>query len=162
MLREIFSFDLEVLFSNLVLAAMAGLFAVPVALERERARRPAGLRTFPVVGLASCAFVIIGIQAFPHNADAQARIVQGLITGIGFIGGGAILKDTGEDGTVMGIATAASIWATGAMGAAIAYGRMELAVALVLINLAVLRWAKPFIGSPDGPREPPDGEAEDE
>jgi putative Mg2+ transporter-C (MgtC) family protein len=63
------------------------------------------------------------------------------ITGIGFIGGGAILKDRGN---VQGIATAASIWNTGAIGAAVAYGRYEIALVLSVINFATLRFMNPF------------------
>jgi putative Mg2+ transporter-C (MgtC) family protein len=65
------------------------------------------------------------------SAD-NSRVLQGLVTGIGFVGGGAILK---EGMSVHGTATAASIWNTGAIGAAVAMGRYEVAVALAILNL---------------------------
>jgi putative Mg2+ transporter-C (MgtC) family protein len=73
--------------------------------------------------------------------DSYSRILQGLITGIGFIGGGAILK---EDANVRGTATAASIWNTGAIGAAVAFSRYEIAIVLSLINFITLRWLTPI------------------
>ena len=126
---------------GLVLAAFA--LALPIGWERDDADRTAGLRTFPLVGLASCAFMLRGVRAFPDSPDAQARILQGLITGIGFIGGGAILKD-GSAGHVRGIATATSIWSTGAIGAAVALERFELGVVLSLMNFLILRWIRPL------------------
>ncbi len=71
----------------------------------------AGLRTFPLVGIASCGYLLI-VGAPPNSAD-QSRVLQGLITGIGFVGGGAILR---EGATVRGTATAASIWNAGVIG----------------------------------------------
>ena len=136
--------DLSQLLANLGLALTAAAFALPIALEREQADRPAGLRTFPVVALASCAYIVLGMRAFPDSAPAQARIVQGLLTGMGFIGGGAILKWSNEDGGhVVGIATAASLWNTGAIGVAVAYGRFEVAAVLSLVNFLILRFIKP-------------------
>ena len=73
----------------------------------------------------------------PGAPDAQARALQGIITGIGFIGAGAILK---QDGSVKGSATAASIWNVGAIGAAVALGRYEIAVLLGLADFLILRY----------------------
>ena len=120
------------------LAQMTGayLLAMPIAWDREQEARSAGLRTFPLVAIASCGYSLFALGAFAGSADAQARLIQGLITGIGFIGGGAILKD---NGSVRGTATAASIWNTGAIGVAVAYGRYEIALVLSFINFATLR-----------------------
>lgn len=125
----------------LLLLLVAAVFSLPLAWEREAADRPAGLRTFPVVAVGSAAFVLLGVQTFPDDANAQARIVQGLMTGIGFIGGGAILKRSGE-GHVEGIATAATIWATGALGAAVAMRRVDIAAMIVLVSFVILRYIK--------------------
>ena len=76
-----------------------------------------------------------------HPRNVESRVWQGLLTGIGFIGSGAILKTT--DG-VRGTATAASIWNTAAVGAAVAYDALDIAIALSVINFAVLRWLAPF------------------
>lgn len=135
--------DVQQLLADLALAVTAFVLALPLGWERHEQDRPAGLRTFPIVALASCAFVLIGERAFAPDPGAQARIVQGLMTGIGFIGGGAILKHDSTTGTVTGIATAASIWNTGAIGAAVAYGRLEIAVVLSAANFLILRYLKP-------------------
>lgn len=65
-----------------------------------------GLRTFPLVAVASCGYVLVALSVSGESDEAQARIIQGLMSGIGFIGGGAILK---EGANVRGTATAASI-----------------------------------------------------
>jgi len=93
-----------------------------------------GLRTFPLVAMASCAYVLIGLAITGGTPDSLARIIQGLITGIGFIGGGAILKSSEE---VKGASTAAAIWATGAVGAAVALDRHELAISIAAMTFLV-------------------------
>jgi putative Mg2+ transporter-C (MgtC) family protein len=105
-----------------------------IGWDREREAHSAGLRTFPIVGMASCGYLLV-LGAQPDVA-AQSRVLQGLITGIGFVGGGAILK---EGATVRGTATAASIWNAGVIGAAVAMGRIEIAVILAALNLFTLR-----------------------
>ncbi|WNG34156.1 MgtC/SapB family protein [Archangium minus] len=123
-------------FLNILLrVGMAFVLALPLGWEREVAARSAGLRTFPLVALGACAYLLIGQHALGDSAEAQARILSGLLTGIGFIGGGAILKGEKD---VRGIATAASLWNTGAIGAAAAYGRYELGLMLSLGNLLTL------------------------
>ena len=109
-----------------IVAAYA--LALPIGLNREREAHTVGIRTFPIVAMASCGFVMLGAT----TPDTQSRIIQGLIAGIGFVGGGAILKNPA--GSVQGTATAASIWNTGAIGAAVAMGRFEIAIALAFMN----------------------------
>ena len=127
--------------SHLAELAVAFVLALPIGWDRERTARSAGLRTFPLVAVASCGFVIIGTDVGADNPDALARVLYGLMTGIGFIGGGAILKD---GGSVRGTATAASIWNTGAVGAAVGFQRYEIAIALSAVNFVILRVVKPF------------------
>ena len=133
--------DWTLVLESLGKIALAYVLALPVAWDREREARSAGLRTFPLVAIASCGYLLLGETLFADSPDAQARLVQGLITGIGFIGGGAILKDRGS---VHGTATAASIWNTGAIGAAVAFGRFEVALVLSVINFATLRLLTPL------------------
>lgn len=83
----------------------------------------------------------MGLAVVGTREDAPARLIQGLMSGIGFIGGGAILK---EGVSVRGTATAASIWTTGAVGAAVAYGRYEIAFIVSLVNFLVLRLLTPI------------------
>ena len=135
------AFDWPLALWTLTHIAAAYVLALPVAWDRETEARSAGLRTFPLVAIASCGYVLLALSVFAGSDDAQARVVQGLVTGIGFVGGGAILK---EKGGVRGMATAASIWNTGAIGAAVAFGRYEIALVLSVINLATLRLLVPF------------------
>ncbi len=140
------SFDWQQLLVYLAQIAGAFLLVLPVGWEREKATRIMGLRTFPLVSVASCAYVLIAVSVVGPHEDAQSRIIQGLMTGIGFIGGGAILKD-GD--TVRGTATAASVWMVGAIGAAVAYERYEIAVVISLITFLTLRLLTPFKQSYD-------------
>ncbi len=118
--------------------AVAYLLALPVGWTRERESHSVGVRTFPLVAMASCGYVLL---ASPQDATAQSRIIQGLVAGIGFVGGGAILK---SEGTVHGTATAASIWTTGVLGAAVAQERYLVAAMLALMNLITLRVLLPW------------------
>ncbi|GAB4169650.1 MAG: hypothetical protein Kow0020_03480 [Wenzhouxiangellaceae bacterium] len=110
---------------------LAYALALPVAINRERYSRIMGLRTFPLVAMAACAYVLIADALFGGgDPNAMARIIQGILTGIGFIGGGAILKNGDR---VRGTATAATIWTLGALGVSVAVGQWALAVALSLV-----------------------------
>lgn len=111
----------------------AYLLTWPIGWEREREAHSVGVRTFPIVAMASCGYLLL---AYPGDAAAQSRVLQGLIAGIGFVGGGAILK---EGTMVRGTATAASIWNTGVIGAAVAMGRYEIAAILSALNFLTLK-----------------------
>ena len=116
-----------------VLAALA--LTLPLGWEREHGRSSLGLRTLPVVAMAACGFALVGRWAPGADAESQARIIQGIASGVGFIGGGAILK---IGATVRGTATAATIWNTGAIGIAIAYAVEEVAIVLAAMNFLLL------------------------
>ncbi|GAC1515751.1 MAG: MgtC/SapB family protein [Gemmatimonadaceae bacterium] len=133
--------DLPTLVVATVKLGISYLLVLPIATERGRDDRSAGLRTFPIVALASCAFVVLAIEVLGVGPAAQTHVLQGLVTGIGFIGGGAILK---ESGRVRGTATAASIWATSVIGAAIGYGRLEIALLLAITTFLTLRLVTPL------------------
>lgn len=140
-----------------ILISMVGayLLALPIGWEREKQTRLAGLRTFPITAVGSCAFVLAASEFVAGSPDAQARIAQGLITGVGFIGGGAILKGKS---TVRGTATAASLWSTGALGLAAAYQRWDIASVISLFVFLTLRVITPLeknIKGSDPEREPP-------
>lgn len=132
----------QVLHSDFLKLTIAFFLALPIAYNREQSTRIMGLRTFPLVAIATCGYVLIA-QTFIDTVagDAQARILQGLVAGIGFIGGGAILK---KDDRVLGTASAASIWTTGAIGIAVAYARFDIAIFLAGANFVVLRWLTPL------------------
>jgi len=118
---------------------VAYLLALPVGWYREKEAHSIGVRTFPLVAVASCGYVLLGTGP-QMTGDAPSRIIQGLVAGMGFIGGGAILKDRGH---VRGAATAASIWNFGVVGAAVAQDRFVLAALLAGLNLFVLRILRP-------------------
>ena len=133
--------------SHIVDMIIAYVLVLPIGWDREHNERSAGIRTFPLVAVASCGLVLVALSATGTNPADQSRILQGLITGIGFIGGGAILK-TGS--TVHGTATAASIWNVGVAGAAVGYGLYDIAALLSAINFLTLRLLRPL------KQEPPD------
>jgi putative Mg2+ transporter-C (MgtC) family protein len=118
--------------------------AVPVGWYREREAHSIGVRTFPLVAVASCGYVLVAVPLGQTDITAQSRVIQGLVAGIGFIGGGAILKAEGEKSNVHGTATAASIWNFGVVGAAVAQNRFFLAVLLAGLNLFALTVLMPL------------------
>ena len=126
---------------DIVRLLIAYLLVLPVGWHREREAHSIGVRTFPLVAMASCGYVLLAAPAFHNTIDAQSRVIQGLVAGIGFIGGGAILK---AEGNVHGTATAASIWNTGVVGAAVAQDRFYLAAVLAVMNLFALRVLMPL------------------
>lgn len=126
--------DWDTVVSNTLLLGVAYLLALPIAFNREQASRSAGLRTYPMVALGACGLMLIGIKVMGGD-DAEGRVMQAVITGMGFIGGGAILKGGGE---VTGLATASSLWITGAIGIAVAWQRFEIAVLLSLLTFFTL------------------------
>jgi putative Mg2+ transporter-C (MgtC) family protein len=119
----------------LTLAAAFAL-AVPIGWDREQQARSAGLRTFPLVALASCGFVQASENLLVHSPDGMAKVIEGLITGIGFIGGGAILK---HGTSVHGTATAASLWATGAIGVSTGLGSFDVAITIAVFTFLTLK-----------------------
>ncbi len=138
---NVINIDWTKILIHLMNVAIAYVLALPIAWDREKEARSAGLRTFPLVAVASCGYMLLATSILGSSAESTSRIIQGLITGIGFIGGGAILKDRGS---VHGTATAASIWNTGAIGAAVAFRRYEIALVLSVINFATLRLLTPL------------------
>ena len=127
----------------------AYLLALPIGWNREQEERSAGLRTFPLVAIASCGFVQAAESMAGSDPEAMARIVEGIITGMGFIGGGAILR---MKESVKGTATAASLWATGAMGTAVGLGSYDVAVvlsAVTIVTLWILSPLKPGLAKED-------------
>ena len=128
-------FDLDLAADHLLRLLIAFGLALPLGWERGSGRSSVGFRTLPVVAVASCGFALLARGLPEADAESMTRLLQGLMGGVGFIGGGAILK---SEGSVKGLVTAASVWNVGAIGAATAYGRLEIAVVLSLLNLAVL------------------------
>ena len=126
--------DGQLVLDHLVHLVIAYLLALPIGWEREMSKRQFGLRTFPLVAVVTCGFMLVAMSVV-DSTDGEARVIQGLITGIGFIGGGAILKDQNR---VAGVSSAASIWNTGAIGLAVAFDRFEIAILLAALNVFTL------------------------
>jgi putative Mg2+ transporter-C (MgtC) family protein len=133
--------DTFAILPHLQALAIAYVLAFPIGWDREREDRSAGLRTFPLVAIASCGFIQASEGLLQGEAEGLARIVEGVITGIGFIGGGAILKG---GSSVQGTATAAALWATGAIGVASALGAYDVAVVVSIATFLTLRFLTPL------------------
>ena len=153
------------LLPHLVALFLAYVLAFPIGWNREKEERSAGLRTFPLVAVASCGFVQATEALSADSPEAMARIVEGIITGMGFIGGGAILR---MKESVKGTATAASLWVTGAIGVSVGLGSIDVAVMLSLVTILTLWILSPFErkkfadlgdGKAAGDREPDEAEA---
>jgi putative Mg2+ transporter-C (MgtC) family protein len=117
---------------------VATLIGGAIGLNREMRHRPAGLKTHALVGLGAALVttIIASISNLDHpELNSISRVIQGVIQGIGFLGGGAILKDGDE---IRGITTAATIWVVAALGVACGTGFFGAALIAVTIALAVL------------------------
>lgn len=119
--------SLEMFFSLLLAVALGAV----VGIERERTHKPAGLRTHMLVSLGSCLFTVVSI-GFSFD---PARIAAGIVAGIGFIGAGTIWA---EKDKVQGITTAASLWATAAIGLTVGIGDYPLAIVVTFLVLIIL------------------------
>lgn len=135
---------------HLVALTAAYVLALPIGWNREKEERSAGLRTFPLVAIASCGFIQAAEALAADRPEALARIIEGIIAGMGFIGGGAILQ---RGDSVKGTATAASLWVTGAIGVATGLASYDVALVLSLATLFTLHVLPPF-----KPRGDDDGE----
>jgi putative Mg2+ transporter-C (MgtC) family protein len=132
------TFDFSQVAVNLGKILLSYVLTLPIGWEQEKEAHSVGVRTFPIVAMASCGYLLLVSSS---DAASQSRVLQGLITGIGFVGGGAILK---EGATVKGTATAAGIWGTGVVGAAVAMGRYDVAVILSALNFIALKVLWPY------------------
>ena len=149
-----FNPDWSAITSNLIHLGIAYLLAIPIAWNREKYSRSAGLRTFPMVAMSTCGYMLIGMQVL-DTTDAEARVMYGIITGMGFIGGGAILK-SGQGRDVSGTATAAALWTTGAIGLAVAWRRFEIALLLSVLTFCTLQFVYPIKERLRGGEDPRD------
>jgi putative Mg2+ transporter-C (MgtC) family protein len=138
---------------HVIALGVAYVLALPIGWDRERHERSAGLRTFPLVAIASCGFIQAAETIIQGDPEATARVVEGIITGMGFIGGGAILV-VGR--SVRGTATAASLWATGAVGTAVGLGVYDIAIVISTMTFLTLRAKTPLKRRDDKDARPPD------
>jgi putative Mg2+ transporter-C (MgtC) family protein len=124
-------------FTRVVIRLVAAMFlGAIIGWQRERAGKPAGLRTHMLVAMGSALFVL-ACSAAEMSMEGLSRVIQGIATGIGFIGAGAILKRRGEH-EIEGLTTAAGIWMTSAAGIAAGLGRIGLAFVAVTLTWVIL------------------------
>lgn len=118
---------------------LVAVLSMIIGLDRERHQSPAGLRTHMLVGLGACLFTLLSMYAFPGSDTA--RVAAQIVTGIGFLGAGTIIQSKWE---VHQLTTAASIWATAAVGMAVGAGAWFLAVVATLVIWVVLAVIRRF------------------
>jgi putative Mg2+ transporter-C (MgtC) family protein len=119
--------------------AVATLIGSGIGLNRELRHKPAGLKTHALVALGAALITVIGTSMtdFAHpDMTVVSRIIQGIMAGVGFLGGGAILKS--NDAMVVGLTTAASIWLAASFGIACGVGEFGAALIALAIALIVL------------------------
>ena len=114
----------------------ATIFGAMVGFERERAGKPAGLRTHILVCLGTTVFVLV-CGSSGMSSDGLSRVIQGIVTGIGFIGAGSILK-LSEERDIRGLTTAAGVWMTAAIGVGVGLGVIGVAGISTLLALIIL------------------------
>jgi putative Mg2+ transporter-C (MgtC) family protein len=124
--------DLQ-MFLRLLIAVVLGAL---VGYERERAGKPAGVRTHGMVSLGAALFAVVSLQGFGGTGD-PARVAAQIVTGIGFLGAGAILQ---QRGNVQGLTTAASLWVTAALGLAVAVGMVFMSLFTAILVFLLLRF----------------------
>lgn len=126
----------------------SALLGAAFGFERERAGKPAGLRTHLLVTIGTTVFVL-ACTGYGMNSDGLSRVIQGIVTGIGFIGAGSILK-LDKKREVHGLTTAAGIWIAAAVGVSVGLGVLGLAVMATVLGVIVLRLLVKFENRDDG------------
>lgn len=114
----------------------AAILGAAIGIERQRAGKAAGVRTHMLVTVGTTVF-LLACSRYGMNLDGTSRVIQGIVTGIGFIGAGTIIKFEGER-DVKGLTTAAGIWMSAAIGVTIGLGAIGLAIVATLLALIIL------------------------
>lgn len=122
----------QMLLRLLVAAALGSL----VGYERERMGKPAGVRTHGMVSLGAALFTLVSVHGFGSSGD-PSRLASQIVTGVGFLGAGAILRDRGS---VHGLTTAASLWVAAALGTAVGVGMEIMALAATVLVFLLLHF----------------------
>ena len=142
--KELLAGDLDwhFLLRVLVRLSIAAVLGGAIGFQREQWGKAAGIRTHMLVALGAALFVTVPLEIGMHSADFS-RVIQGLITGIGFLGGGTILKLSAEH-QVQGLTTAAGIWATAAVGMAVGAGSLWPAICGTVLAWVILAMLRPL------------------
>lgn len=133
--------DWSLIFFRLCLALVVGAI---IGLDRQLSHKPAGLRTHMLVSFGSALFVLIPLQLMtnPDSQNELSRVIQGIASGVGFLGAGVILRDSQQKlkvADVHGLTTAAAIWVAAALGIAAGCGLWQMGLIGALMSLVVLR-----------------------
>ncbi len=124
-------------FARIVIRLVAAmLLGAAIGLQREKTGKPAGLRTHILVTLGTTVFVL-ACSGYGMSSDGLSRVIQGIVTGVGFIGAGSILK-LDKERDIKGLTTAAGIWMTAAIGVTIGLGGLGLALLSTILALIIL------------------------
>jgi len=107
-----------------------------VGIQRQSTHKPAGLRTHMLVSLAASGF-IVACASFGMSTDGMSRVIQGIVTGIGFVGAGTILK-LSQEHEIKGLTTAASVWMASAIGVTVGLGNLGIGLMITALALAIL------------------------
>jgi putative Mg2+ transporter-C (MgtC) family protein len=134
--------DARQLVHVLIRLVAATLLGAVVGIQRERAGKPAGLRTHMLVTLGTAVFVL-ACSGVGMSLEGLSRVIQGIVTGIGFIGAGSILK-LSEERDIQGLTTAAGVWMTAAVGVAVGLGSLGVAILSAIFTLIILSLATRF------------------
>lgn len=132
---------------------LAAVLSMLIGLDRERMGKSAGLRTHMLTGVGACIFTSLSLHAFPDGDTS--RVASNVVTGIGFLGAGVIWR---RESSVHDLTTAASIWATAAIGMAVAGGAWLLAIAatvIIWVILALVRRVDMYYSTHRNPQNPP-------
>ncbi len=129
-------YNIQVLL-NIVKLVLAGLCGGLIGLERERDNKPAGIRTQMLVAVGSSLFMIVSLSVGSDVRVDPSRIAAQVVTGIGFLGAGAIIR---ERGSIRGMTTAASIWVVSAIGLTIGAGLFIEGIFITILTFFILGW----------------------
>ncbi len=116
---------------SIILMSLAAIAGLIIGYEREIRQKPAGIRTHIIVAVGSCMFSLISAQMYPANPIYMSTYV---VTGIGFLGAGMIIKENGKN-KINGLTTAASVWTTAAIGVALGYSLFAIAIFGTIITV---------------------------
>jgi putative Mg2+ transporter-C (MgtC) family protein len=137
------SLDWSAFSDDLTRLAVAAMFGGILGIERELSGHWAGMRTHMMVALGSALFVLAGQALVPSDLAADTRVIQGIASGIGFLGAGTILKLSDKQ-EIKGLTTASSIWLTAALGVTAGLAQYELALASFVVSIVVLSILRPI------------------
>jgi putative Mg2+ transporter-C (MgtC) family protein len=151
--------DARQLVRVLIRLISAILLGAVVGMQREKTGKPAGLRTHMLVSLGTAVFVL-SCSAAGMSMDGLSRVIQGIVTGIGFIGTGSILK-LNEERDIQGLTTAAGLWMTAAIGVAAGLGSLGVALLSTFFTLIILLLSGPLEDRAEKRREAKIKESED-